>query len=98
MTYSGVPQGPSDSGSGKALTSGQLVPVCYNAVVQQPPPLGNHLAGALLDAAISFTVAELDGAGEVAFEANLDGSVGDQCRELVWSRTNRLTISAYFGR
>jgi hypothetical protein len=49
-----------------------------DAVVQRPPPLGDYFTGALLNAAICFTVAELAEAGEVAFEANSDGSVGDQ--------------------
>jgi hypothetical protein len=43
--------------------------------------LGDHIAGALVDAAIGFTVVESDEAGEVAFGANSDGSVGDQCGE-----------------
>jgi hypothetical protein len=52
-----------------------LSPVCYNAVFQQPPPLGDYLAGALPDAVIGFPVLELEEAGEVALEAT--DSCGD---------------------
>jgi hypothetical protein len=83
-TYSGVLEGPGDSRSGKALMSSQFGPVFDRAILEGVPPFGDHFAGALLDAAICFTLAELNEAGEVAFEANSDGSVGDQCGEPLW--------------
>jgi hypothetical protein len=64
-----MPQGPGDSRSGKALPSSQVGPVFDRAILEEAPPLGDHSAGALLDAAICFTLAELDEAGEMAFEA-----------------------------
>ena len=84
MAYSSMMQGLGDSGSGEAFTAGQLGPVLDHAIIQQLSPMGDYVAGALLDAVVCFTVAELDEAGEVAFEAKLEGSVGDRYGEPLW--------------
>jgi hypothetical protein len=88
MDYSGMLQGLGNSGSGKALPAGQLGPVLDRTFVKEAPPLGDDIAGALLDAAACFTVAELEEAGEVAFEAKLEGSVGDRYGEPAYDRQN----------
>jgi hypothetical protein len=54
--------------------------------------LGDYIAGALLDAVVGFTVAELDEAGKVAFGAKLEGSVGDRYGEPAPHHTLNLSI------
>jgi hypothetical protein len=88
MVYSGMLQGPGDSGPGQTLTAGQLGPVFDDAIIQQPLPLSDYVAGALLDAVVGFTVAELEEAGEVAFGAKLEGSVGHRYGEPAYDRQN----------
>jgi hypothetical protein len=92
MVYSSMMQGLGDSGSGEAFTAGEFGPVLDRTFVKEAAPLGDYIAGALLDAVVGFTVAELEEAGEVAFEAKLEGSVGDRYGEPAPHHTRNLSI------
>ena len=61
---------PGDAGPGDAHPSCQFGPVLDHAIVQQALPFGRNLLGAASDAVIRLAMAELDEAGELAFEAN----------------------------
>ena len=69
MAYLGMGKGPGDSGPVDANASSKFGPVLDLAIVQQAPPFGGNLLGAASDAVIRLTMAELDEAGEFAFEA-----------------------------
>ena len=70
MAYSGLGKGLGDAGPGDAHPSCQFGPVLDHAIVQQALPFGRNLLGAASDAVIRLAMAELDEAGELAFEAN----------------------------
>ncbi len=57
--YSGVRQGPGNSGSGDTDAPGQFGPVLDYPVIQQTPPFGDDLVGAAFDAVVGLTMAEM---------------------------------------
>ncbi len=57
--YSGVGQGPGNSGSGDTDAPGKFGTVPDHPVIQQLLPLSDHFTGAAFDAVICFPVAEL---------------------------------------
>ena len=60
----------------------------HQAMVQRALPFRGQLGGSLFDATLCLTLAGLEEAGELAFEAESEGSVGDQSGEPIWSHTN----------
>ena len=96
MAYSGMGRGLGDAGPGDANASGKFGPVLDHAIVQQALPFGDNLLCAPFDSVICFTMTELDEAGELAFEAESEGSVGDQSGEPVRWHTNPVPLSDYF--
>ena len=81
VSYSSVLQGLGNASTGDSDPAGQLSAVLDRPVIQETLPFRNYLGSAEVDAESGFAAVEVSEAGEVRFEANLDGSLGDPTGE-----------------
>ena len=91
VSYSSVLQGLGNASTGDSDPAGQLSAVLDRPVIQETLLFRNYLGIAEVDTESGFAAVEVSEAGEVRFEANLDGSMEDPTGE------PRVALLSYLG-